>query len=84
MNRRQSIKTKVIDFKHIDPKFEEDTLALLRSLYHIYHKKLWVYRKMATRKQKKELALNLVSVSLTGSAIAKAIVAPIFVSITAT
>ena len=57
-------------------------MKLLKSLYHIYDKKSWVYRTMAKRKAKIRLAFKVVAITIAGSAVAKAIVMPIFVSIT--
>lgn len=81
MVRKQS--KKVTDFNHIKV-VDKETVSMLKSLYHTYHKKSCVYKKIPKRKQKVKLPLNLVSMSLTGSTVAKATVAPIFVSITAT
>lgn len=73
----------MIDFNQIDPKIEQETIALLKSFHHTYHKKSWVYRRLAKRKAKVKLNIYMVSIALTGSAVAKTIVAPISVSITA-
>ena len=54
-----------MDFNHISKKLTQEQVSKLKSLYYVYHRKFWCYKKMFKKFKKSDLALQLTAVTLT-------------------